>query len=641
MLPIHTRRGLAIALLASLAPLAAQDAERQTHSDDASKPQVSFQVTEPSHQLLQYQLGCLSLLSYVVVSDGQAAVIDPQRDVDQYLDAIAARGAKLRYVVLTHPHADFVAGHTELAQRTGAEILISAKAGAKFAHHAMQDGELVQLGKVQLQMWDTPGHTPNAATFLLQVQGEAGPRYAFTGDTLFIGGIGRPDLLDVPPAELAAQSFTSIQRLKTLPDSTLVLPAHGAGSLCGAHLSAATTSTIGEEKATNPYLLLNSRASFIAKVLSHQPVAPQYFAFNVALNLQGPPLVDRGADLPPRADLAAVKPDAWIVDLRNQTHYSEAHIRGAINVALRGRLDTWTGIVVPFDAPVLLVGSEAEVREGTFRLRRIGFDHLAGWLGDDVDAWRKAGLPVVTSSLIEPKDLYAKMQKGEEPIVIDVRTADEYEDVRIGEIGNIAVTDSARFGKVLAKDQPVVMLCNSAYRSSMAVGLAERQGFTAVGSLDGGLDAWLSAGLPTIGRLAQGAAIRLPQVVTAEAVANAAAGQWTLFDVRAAWQWNDWHVPGAVNVALDELVDTATAAPAGAKIVLLSKDGDQAFAAAGALLAEHPGLDVYVLRGGVAAYYRDVVLRAASSLPGSAPAMPSPTPATTNNPVIKKRSVGC
>lgn len=639
----HTRRWLAPALLASLSPLAAQDAERQTHSDDASKPQVSFAVQEPSHRLIQYQLGCLSLLSYLVVSDGQAVVVDPQRDVDHYLAEIAAQGGTLRYVVLTHPHADFVAGHTELAQRTGAEILISEKAGAGFVHRGLHDGDVVDVGKVQLQMWHTPGHTPNASTFLLRVAGETAPRYAFTGDTLFIGGIGRPDLLDVPPAELAAQSYDSIQRLKTLPASTLVLPAHGAGSLCGAHLSAATTSTIGEEKATNPYLLLGSRASFIAKVLSHQPVAPQYFGFNVELNRKGPPLVERAAELPPRVDLGAVAADAWIVDVRNQGHYSEAHIRGAINVALRGRLDTWTGIVVPFDAPLLLVGSEAEVREGVFRLRRIGFDHIAGWLGDDVAAWRQAGLPVVASSLIAPKDLFARMQKGEEPIVVDVRTADEYEDARIGEIGNIPVTESARFGKVLAKDQPVVMLCNSAYRSSMAVGLAERQGFTAVGSLDGGLDAWISAGLPTIGRLVQAATIRLPQVVTAERIANAAVGEWTLLDVRPAWQWNDWHVPGSANVSIDELVDAAKEVPAGAKLVLLSKDGEQAFAAAGALLGKLPALDVHVLRGGVAAYYRDVVLRAASSLPGSAPAQtssPMPAPASTK-PTIKKRSVGC
>jgi len=242
--------------------------------------------------------------------------------------------------------------------------------------------------------------------------------------------------------------------------------------------------------------LLNSRASFIAKVLSHQPVAPQYFAFNVALNLQGPPLVDRGADLPPRADLAAVKPDAWIVDLRNQTHYSEAHIRGAINVALRGRLDTWTGIVVPFDAPVLLVGSEAEVREGTFRLRRIGFDHLAGWLGDDVDAWRKAGLPVVTSSLIEPKDLYAKMQKGEEPIVIDVRTADEFKEGHIKGAKNIDIMadDFEAQLKKLDKTKPCLIHCQAGGRSMRALKVFEKLGFQNLIHMDDGFGGWEAAG---------------------------------------------------------------------------------------------------------------------------------------------------
>jgi rhodanese-related sulfurtransferase len=475
---------------------------------------------------------------------------------------------------------------------------------------------------------------------LLSVGGEQEPRYAFTGDTLFIGGIGRPDLLDVPPAQLAAQSFDSIQRLKSLPDATLVLPAHGAGSLCGAHLSPATTSTIGDEKRTNEYLRIAGRSSFIAKVLSHQPVAPQYFGFNVELNRKGPPLVDRGQAMPPKLDLAAVKaaPDAWLVDLRHQHAYADAHLRGAVNVALRGRLDTWTGIVVPPDAELWVVGSEKEVAEGVFRLRRIGYDRIAGWIEDDVAAWRAAGLDVRSSKLVAPKDLYALMQKGEEPIVIDVRTADEHADLRLGDIGNIPVTESLRFGKTLPKDVPVVMLCNSAYRSSMAVGLAERQGFVDVASLDGGMDAWLAEGLPAIGRMVDAAAVRLPATVTAKDLAADTNGM-ALFDLRADWEWNDWRVPGSQRVGLDELVGAVAELPSDRRIVLLSKDGESAFAAAGALLKQYPDRAIVVLRGGVAAYYREVVLRSASA----APSVPSPIPAapTSGKPVVKKRNVGC
>ncbi len=648
MLSNRTRVGLAVPILASLSTLAAQDAEKRTHGDDASRPRIAFAVREDGHRLLQYQLGCLSLLSYVVISDGAAAVVDPQRDVEHYLADIAAEGVALRYVVLTHPHADFVAGHTELAARTGATILISSRADAGFAHRGLADGEKVAVGGVELEMWHTPGHTPNASTFLLRVGKEAEPRYAFTGDTLFVGGIGRPDLLDVPPAELASQSFDSIRRLSALPDNTLVLPAHGAGSLCGAHLSPATTSTIGVEKATNPYLGIGSRASFIARILSHQPVAPQYFAFNVELNRKGPPLVDREQVLPPRIEPTGLRldPKAWIVDVRNQHAYAEGHLAGAINVALRGRLDTWTGIVVPPAADLLLVGSEAEVREGAFRLRRIGYDRIVGWLGDDVEAWRRAGLDVRDSRLLAPRDLYRQIQNGEEPIVIDVRTADEYADLRIGDIGNIPVTESERFGKVLAKDQPVVMLCNSAYRSSMAVGLAERQGFTRVASLDGGLDAWLDADLPVVGRMApQNTAIVLPPVVEADQLAAGKPGEWLLLDLRAPWQWQDWHVAGAENVALGELADRVAEASPETKIALLSQDGSDAFAAAGALLARRPGRAVHVLRDGVQGYYREIVLRSARSAPAALPASAGTAPAGSGaravHPTPKKRSVGC
>ncbi len=646
-------------------PVGAQDAERVTHAADASQPRVAFEAKGSGWTLRQYELGCLSHLSYLVVAGGTAAVIDPQRDVDHYLRDAEALGAKIRYVLLTHPHADFVAGHTELAHGTGAEIAVSALANAEFPHRALQDGDRIEFGGVSFEAWATPGHTPNTMTFLLRVPGEAAdPAFALTGDTLFVGSIGRPDLLDVPPAELAAKSWSSVQRLKTLPDGTVVLPAHGAGSLCGAHLSPETTSTIGHEKQTNPYLKIASEATFVANIISHQPVAPQYFAFNVELNRKGPPLVERSDTLPDALPGESVQrllgEGGWIVDLRDQERYAQAHVSGSINVALRGRLDTWTGIVVPVAAPLLLVGDDEDVREGVFRLRRIGYDHIAGRLGVDPAAWRRDGLTVRGSQLVQPKALFAAMQAGTEPLIVDVRSADEYADLRLGDVGNIPVTESDRFAKVLAKDVPIVMVCNSAYRSSMAVGLAERLGFLDVRSLDGGLDAWIAAGLPTVGRMAEQAApkvaarggkLRLPEPIDANMLAKVLLeqpGSYVVLDLRPAWQFAEWSIPGARNVALDDVTAHVQSLPADARVVLVDRDGSLAFAVAGALMNSQGDRTLRVLFGGLQSYHRDVALGGGGAM---GPATPSATPSTSApaSPVgptptptpTKKRSAGC
>lgn len=655
-------RTIAALFVAALAPFAAvrsQDAERATHTDEASTPQLSHEVKGNGWTLRQYQLGCLSHLSYLLAAGTEAAVIDPQRDVEHYERDAKALGATITHVLLTHAHADFVAGHTELAHRTGAEIAISALAHAGFPHRGLRDGDRIAVGSATIEAWATPGHTPNAMTFLVRVPGaRTDPAFALTGDTLFIGGVGRPDLLDVPPAELAAQSWASVQRLKTLPDDTEVLPAHGAGSLCGAHLAPETVSTIGKEKATNPYLLLPSQATFVANIISHQPVAPQYFAANVELNRKGPPLVERSDVLPTALDAGAAKDllaaGAWVIDLRDQQTYAKGHIEGAINVALRGRLDTWTGIVVPFDAQLLLVGDEAEVREGQFRLRRIGYDHVAGRLPADPAAWQRDGLTVRTSKLTSPRELHAAMQAGKEPLIVDVRTADEYADLRLGDVGNIPVTESARFAKVLGKDAPVLMVCNSAYRSSIAVGLAERAGFRDIASLDGGLDAWLAAGLPTKGRMAPGAAaapggagrIALPEPIDAAMLAKVLLeqpGAYAVLDLRPAWQFAEWTIPGAANVGLDAIVDHIGKLPAERRVVLVDRDGSHAFAVAGAVMSRLPDRTLRVLVGGLQQYFRSTALgdtppaKAAmspSSSPSASPAAPAPTPP-------KKRSAGC
>jgi len=669
----------------------AQDAERLTHNDEAASPQVSFEEQTPELILRQYQLGCLSQLTYLIGSDGEAVVVDPQRDVEHYLRDAQELGLTIKKVILTHTNADFVAGHTELAQRLGAEILISADSHSEFGHTPLHDGDRIAVGSISIEAWATPGHTLDAMTFLVRAPATAAqPGWALTGDTLFIGGIGRPDLVggDVTPVILAAKAWDSIARLQTLPDSVKVLPAHGAGSLCGAHLSPETVSTIGAEKATNPYMRSQSRAQFVSQVISGLPIAPQYFRHNVALNRAGPPVVNWTAELPPAqtpAEVAsAAKGGAWVLDLREAREYASGHVTGAVNVAVRGRLDTWTGTVVPFDADLVLVGSDAEVREATFRLRRIGFDRVSGHLAGGMDAWRTAGQPVRTSGLITPQDLAARIASGTEPMIVDVRTKAENAEMRIGDYADISVTDFEQFGRVLDPAQPVVMVCNSAFRSSMAVGLAERQGFEQVASLEGGLDAWLTAGLPVYGTASLCAApvcptaattptvpsntvpantvpakemsaapLVLPEPMDASALARGLADQpklYAVFDVRPAWQYAEFHVPAAENVEPAALAQRVRTLPAGVRAVIVDRDGTTAFAVAALVQAADANRSVRALLGGTVAWWRaqssgssdNLAMPAPSSAPASAPAvMPTPAPAQTTKPAPKKRSAGC
>ena len=668
----------AMALLGALltAPVAhaGSDAEASTHGDQAATPQLSFEEKTGDFVLRQYQLGCLSQLTYLMGSGGEAVVVDPQRDVDHYIRDADALGLRITKVILTHTNADFVAGHTELAKRVGAQVLISAESGSTFAHQGLKDGDEIKLGNATITAWSTPGHTLDSMTFLVHAPGAAAsPAYALTGDTLFIGGIGRPDLVGgtITPSVLAAKAFDSIQRLKTLPDATKVLPAHGAGSLCGAHLSDASVSTIGAEKSTNPYLLLTARAPFISKVISGLPVAPQYFKYNVQMNRQGPPVVEwtqeRPAAKTPAQVASALAKGAWVLDLRDQKDYAAGHIQGAINVAVRGRLDTWTGIVVPFDEDLYLVGDDDQVEEATFRLRRVGYDRLAGFLAGGIDGWRTAGQQVRTSKLIDPAALEAQIAAGTEPLIVDVRTPNEYAEHRLGDYTNIPVNEYHRLGKTLDKGKPVVLMCNSAYRSSMAVGLAEREGFEDIGSLAGGLHAWADAGRKTVGAQAAaaaaspaGPALLLPEVIGADALATAmmdAPRLYAVVDIRTPWQFAEYHLPSAVNVAPEAVAAHVRALPAGSRVVVVDRDGSVAFSVAGAVLQElgASAPSVRVLSGGTAAYWSQVELGGASTgsmVPASAPTLTRPaapsTPAAPSAPAApaakpapKKRSAGC
>lgn len=650
-------------------PSFGQDAERAAHVDSAAVPQLAHEVRDGDFVLRQYQLGCLSQLTYLVGSAGKAAVIDPQRDVDHYLADATALGLSIEKVVLTHTNADFVAGHTELARRAGAEILISERSGSSFPHHGLVDGERVNLGNASLEFWATPGHTLDSMSVLIRPRADGPVRFVATGDTLFVGGIGRPDLVggETTPMVLAGLAFDSIARLKTLADDVVVLPAHGAGSLCGAHLSPETTSTIGEERANNPYLAESSRTRFVARVVTGLPLAPRYFAHNVAINRRGPPVVDWSAELPP-----ALAPDAverelanggWLVDVREAPGYMAEHVRGAVNVSVRGRLDTWTGSIVPFDAPIVLCGSDDEVREATFRFRRIGLDVVKGYLAGGIEAWRASGRPTAHAKRTSPRELAQALELGREPMIVDVRTPAEYAELRVGDFANVPLHEYEHFATLLDRAQPVVFVCNSAYRSSMAIGLAERLGFQDVASLDGGLDAWLAEGLATIGdapvcakpaAAGVGGHILLPEPLEPKALAALLADQpqsYAVLDVRPRAAFDEYHVPGALHAPIEEL-ETRVAEldrDGARRIVLVDRDGTLAWALAGRLLASDGTRDLRVLTGGTARFWLEVEARGGAPTVTDRDAVPRATGAEASapkardaqKPKSKPRPAGC
>lgn len=648
------------ALAASLAgpPLVrgAEDAEAATHDASAATPQVSFEERIGDFFLRQYQLGCLSQLTYLLGSDGVGVVVDPQRDVAHYLRDARELGLNIRYVFLTHTNADFVAGHTELREKTGAEILISAESHSEFPHRPLADGDSVEIGKARLVFWATPGHTLDSMTALVHVPGApADPAYALTGDTLFLGGIGRPDLVggDITPALLAGKSYDAIQRLRKLPDGTKILPGHGAGSLCGAHLSPETVSTLGEEKKKNPFLGDRSRSSFVAEMITNLPLAPAYFSYNVSLNRKGPPLVQWTETLPSALTTQNVQELAgngtWLIDVRGKGEYATSHVPHSVNIDVRGRLDTWTGAIVPHDASIVLVGSEDEVREAYFRLKRIGYDKITGYLEGGLDAWRAAGLPTRQTRHYSVQELHEAIRSGNEPLIVDVRTPAEYAEARIGNYANIPVSDYERFGKVLDRTKPVVLMCNSAYRSSLAAGLLEKQGFEDIGSLTGGLEAWLDASYPIVGSAAAGeeskkspsalTSVFLPEPIEPRALATALGAQgelYAVFDIRPEWQYDEYHLPGARRTGVNELPSLIDGLPERSRIVLVDRDGREAHAVAGALLVSlgPRGRSVRVLAGGTARYYQEIEL--GSPITPAAPSRrampPKPTASSTPEP---------
>jgi glyoxylase-like metal-dependent hydrolase (beta-lactamase superfamily II)/rhodanese-related sulfurtransferase len=455
----------------------------------------------------QFYLTCLAHASYMIGSEGEAAVVDPQRDVDIYLKAAAEQNLEIRHIFETHLHADFVSGHKELAARTGAKIYIGARADAGFSHVPLIDGFEVNLGAVRLRALETPGHTPESVCLVVTDESESHgepPFAVLTGDTLFIGDVGRPDLSRThTPRELAGLLHDSLhQKLLTLPDTVMVYPAHGAGSLCGRAMRAERSSTIGQERLTNYALQIGSREEFIAQLTNNLPTRPEYFAEDAEINRSGAGAL---TELPPLPELTPLEVQAWlqqnanVLDVRSGDEFAAGHVPGSINIALAGQFASWAGGILGIHSrPVLIGDGIAQIEEARLRLARVGIEDVRGYLAGGLAAWQNAGLPLATTAQISPQELNERLLSGNlRPLdVLDVRREGEWQAGHIAEVQCRPLDTFPQGLPAIDIQRPVAVHCKSGYRSMIACSLLERAGHRDVMNLIGGFDAWHTARLP-------------------------------------------------------------------------------------------------------------------------------------------------
>jgi rhodanese-related sulfurtransferase/glyoxylase-like metal-dependent hydrolase (beta-lactamase superfamily II) len=660
----------ALALICSMALAAEQgkikDTESATHGGDAARHQIVDTYKFTGFEVVQINLPVLSHYSYILVSGKEALIVDPDRDVQFYLDFVSKNRLTIKGVYLTHSHADFVAGHLEIVKAVDCPIYQSAASGAAYKINPMKEGSTFRIGSAIVKVLETPGHTPDGTCGLV-FSGEEDKvgQVLFTGDTLFVGSVGRPDLLEgkMTAASLASMGFdTWNNKLSKLDDSIMVLPAHGAGSLCGAHLSDSPKSTIGAERTSNPYLILKSRSEFITAVLQDLPEAPQYFKHNAAMNRQGPALVNWAAPLPAEVKAEQALMDTskvYVVDIRDSSVYAAEHIPRSVNIGIRGRFETWVGTMVPWTMhesdKLVVLGSKAELKEALYRLHRIGYE--AGVLTPET--WKAAKLPTKKVDFIKPSELYSQMKAGTGPIIVDVRLPNEWMGLRIGKILNLPLTHLSELSSKLDPSQPVVTVCNSAYRSSLAIGLLEAKGFQKVTSLAGGSEAWIDAGLPVHGAEtaipAAGAdpvkrEIRLADRMSADELRRLAKdlpGTFDLVDIRPADQFKDYHIPGSRNADIAEVLNNPAYLTGAGPLILVDRDGSLAMQIAG-ILSQKTQRTIKALHGGLEAYWKDSGWKDAAKAVAAppSPALPA-APAKPDSPKAeppkapKKKSAGC
>ena len=452
----------------------------------------------------QFYLGCLAHASYMLASEGEAVVVDPQRDVELYLKAAADHQVAIKHIFETHLHADFVSGHKELAARTGASIYIGAQANATFPHIDVHDAFQLKFGKAGIRVLETPGHTPESICLVVTDEEKSQQPWAvLTGDTLFIGDVGRPDLSPRhTPAQLAGLLYDSLHgKLLTLPDNVLVYPAHGAGSLCGKNMRADRSSTIGTERLTNYALQIKTRDEFIQQLTSNLPARPEYFARDAEINRTGAPALSELPTLPaisPAELQTMLAKGEMALDVRPGDEFAAGHVPGSINIALSGQFASWAATVLGLVAhPVLIAASDAQVEEARVRLARVGIEALDGYLQGGVAAWKDAGLPLATISQMTVHELETRLRSNHLQ-VLDVRRAPEWETAHIEgatwwPLDNFKVSPPE-----MNHDAPIAVHCKSGYRSMIASSLLQRAGFRNITNVIGGFDAWQAANLSSV-----------------------------------------------------------------------------------------------------------------------------------------------
>jgi len=457
----------------------------------------------------QFYLPCLAHASYIIGDEGTgtAVVVDPQRDTDQYVSFAAQHALKIRHVFLTHLHADFVAGHLELRDRVGATIYLGAAAKAAYPFRPMRDGAVLEFGRVRFKVLETPGHTPESISIVVYdlSASDTQPYAVLTGDTLFIGDVGRPDLraaLGWSATELGGMLFDSLHtKLMALPDESLVYPAHGAGSLCGKSISKETVSTLGEQRRLNYALQPMSKEAFIHVVTADQPEAPAYFTYDAVLNSEERPTLDQALaremnPLTVDAVLELQAAGAQILDTRDSGEFAAAHIAGSINIGLVGQFATWAGTVLDRMHPIVIIADPGRESESALRLGRIGFDHVAGYLQNGLQSLESRPELVAFTERLGAQFAAELLSSSQPPLAIDVRAPREREQKRIA--GSVAVPLNRLAEKLeaLPKDRPLLVYCAGGYRSSIAASLLQGKGFESVGEIAGGIVGWEAAGLP-------------------------------------------------------------------------------------------------------------------------------------------------
>jgi rhodanese-related sulfurtransferase/glyoxylase-like metal-dependent hydrolase (beta-lactamase superfamily II) len=450
----------------------------------------------------QFYLGCLAQASYLIGDAGEAAIVDPRRDVDVYLEEARARGLTIRHVIETHLHADFVSGHRELAARTGAKIYFGARAGRRVRARAREGGRRDPDGARHAAL-------PRDAGAHAGVRVGARPR----GRRARRGPDRRHDVhrrrrasdllgAKISPRDLAGQLYDSLHRkLLALPDSVAVYPAHGAGSLCGRNISSETSSTIGEQRRTNYALRPMPRDEFVAMMTADLPEAPAYFGRDAALNREGPAALSslpRPSSLTPAAVREKTAAGAVLLDTRPSNEYGAAHVPGALNIGLGGQFASWAGTLLPLETPIVLAAEDPDhLDEARTRLARVGLETVPGYLDGGVEAWERAGLPLAKTEQIDVAELRERLAEDPSLQVLDVRRPPEYASGHIERAVSLPLGDLAKRAASLDRSRPVAVICASGYRSSTATSLLERLGFPRATNVVGGMNAWNAAGYGT------------------------------------------------------------------------------------------------------------------------------------------------